>query len=304
MTNPLKEKAVITDVHIRHWTGRKLDRRITDEVNQQHNAEADAGRYNKLLIPREAFSEVFSIITAARTKHAVMTMPWSDKGWRLLPLTLYSDFASEFRKFRIEFDEAADRFTKTYPNYVGAAKKRLNGMFNEDDYPAHSRVRTMFSFNWQVIPCPDAGDFRTDISKEQLEDMRNNLQENMQSAFVNATQEPIRRIINVVEKMAAKLKEYKPAAVKTVKDGADKKKIKVRAENTFRDSLVTNIQELLPLLEAFNLNDDKKLKALVERTQKELCYHEADVLREDKDVRAQVQKSAEEILKQASALMA
>lgn len=292
MTHPLSTKAVVADVTIRRWTGRKLDRQITDEVNQQHNAEADAGRYNKLLIPKEAFAEIHSITSAARHKHILMTMPWSDAGFRILPTALYNEFANTFRQFKADFNAAADKFNKNYPHYKNAAKKRLNGMYKEDDYPDPSRVRGMFSFHTSIRPCPDVDDFRVSLSKEHEADIKANMAAEMEEALKEALREPIRRVIDVVDKMALKLKAYKPA---TETD---------RAENTFRDSLVTNIQEILPLLEAFNLTGDKKLTALTKRVEKELCANEADVLREDEDVRAKVAKAAEDILKQANALMA
>lgn len=290
--NLLSQKAVVTDVHIRHWTGRKLDHRITDETNERHKAEADAGRYNKLLISANAFTELYQLASGSRRKHFLMTMPWSDAGFRILPTAMYDEFANTFRQLRDDYNVAADKFDKAYPNYVGAAKKRLGSMFNPDDYPDPSRVRAMFSFKVSVRPCPDVADFRVSLADEHAEDIRANLKAEMEAVLEDAMKEPIRRIITVVDKMATKLKDYKP------------KTEAKRAENTFRDSLVDNIRELLPLLGAFNLTGDKAITALTARVEKELCKNDADTLREDEKVRKLVAKSAEDILKQANALMA
>lgn len=292
MPNVLSTKAILANVTVRCWTGRKLDRIITDEVNQQHNAEADAGRYNKLLISKTAFAEVYSIERTARVTHHVMTLPWLDEGTRILPSVMYAEFANRFGTFRSDFNDAADRFNKNYPLYVKGAKKRLNGMFREKDYPDPSRVRGMFQFTVGIRPCPDVGDFRVSLAKEQMDDVRSALETDMQSALDQAMKEPVRRMIAVVEKMATKLKGYKPP---TDED---------RAEGTFRDTLVTNISDLIPLLGAFNLTGDKDITALIKRAEKELCAVEAVDLREDDAVRSKVQKAAEDILKQAQALMA
>lgn len=289
--NLLAQKAVLADVTIHHWTGRKLDKEITDETNKRHNAQEDAGRYNKLLISQEAFNEVYSINNAARTKHRLMTMPWSDAGLRILPATMYDEFAKTFRNYRNDFDTAADSFARNYPNYVNAAKKRLNGMFKADDYPHPNRVRGMFSFHVSVRPVPDMEDFRVSVAQEHAEDMRNNLRADMEAALNDVMKEPVRRIIERVGHMATKLKQYKPKA------GAK------RAENTFRDSLVNNVRELMPLLNAFNLTGDKSLGELIKRVEKELTVVDAEVLREDTDTRKAVAKAAEAILKDAQALM-
>jgi hypothetical protein len=291
-TNILSQKAVIADVVIRRWTGRKLDRQVTDEVNSERNAEADAGRYNKLLISKDAFREVHRLTSTARQRHYHYTLPWSDAGFRILPTAKFDEFANEFRTLRGEFEAAAVIFDKKYPDYVAGAKKRLGKMFNADDYPANARIRTMFSFKVSIRPCPDANDFRVSLGKEQLQDIKSGLEQEMQAALQEAMREPVRRIIDVVEKMAGKLKAYKPA---TDTD---------RAENTFRDSLVDNVRELVPLLSAFNLTGDKDLAKIATRMDKELCKSDADVLREDEATRKKVAKAAEEILKQANALMA
>ena len=292
MANLLSQKAVIADVVIRRWTGRKLDREVTEETNSSHKAEADAGRFNKLLISKAAFQEVHRLTSAARQKHYVMTLPWSDAGYRILPTAMYDDFANSFRELKQEFNKAADTFARQYPSYVSGAEKRLGRMFKPEDYPDHAKVRGMFSFNVSIRPCPDADDFRVTLGKEQMEDVKSALQADMEAALKEAMLEPVRRVVDVVGKMAIKLKDYKPAT-----DTG-------RAENTFRDSLVENVRELLPLLDAFNLTGDKNITKIAQRMEKELCKNDADTLREDDDVRKKVQKAADDILKQANALMA
>ena len=57
LTTPLSRKAVLVSVNISQWTARKLDREVTDEVNASHGAQKDAGRYNKLLLEKEALAD-------------------------------------------------------------------------------------------------------------------------------------------------------------------------------------------------------------------------------------------------------
>lgn len=292
MTNPLSSKAVVADVVIRQWTGRKLDRKVTDEVNEERHAVADAGRYNKLLLPKEAFSEIHQLAGLARHKHLTMTMPWSDSGFRILPTEMYDDFANTFRTIKSDFNAAADAFAGSFPRWKAVRKKQLNGMFREEDYPSEDHVRGMFAIKVSIRPCPDVDDFRVKLAKEQVADIRSELEKEVQEALNTALLEPVRRVVTVVERMTERLKAYKPRTEKS------------RAQNTFRDSLVTNIEELLPLLSAFNLTGDKTLEALITRVKTELCANTADTLREDPRVRKRVAAAAEDILKQANALMA
>jgi hypothetical protein len=293
-TNALATKAVLANVTIRRWTGRRLDRKITDEVNKANDADEDAGRYNKLLLPKKAFAELNQVVRAARTRHYVMTLPWQDEGSRILPSELYPEFAKDFQKFRQEFNAAADGFAKAYPNFLGAQKKRLGKMWKAEDYPDPSKVRRMFDFDVYVLPCPTSNDFRVKLGKEHEADIRSDLEDRMKKALAEAMKDPVQRITEVVGKLSERLKKYKPG---------DKEK-GVKTEGTFRDSLVDNIKELAAILPAFNLTGDARLTKLTEAITKELCASDAEKLRDDENVRKKVAKSADAILKQAESLLA
>lgn len=295
MPNVLSQKAVLASVVLRGWTGRKLDRQVTIETNERYEAAADAARVNKLLISKKAFAEIHGVSNHARQVHYELTQPWLNNGARILPAALLDKFTHEFRDLRHKHEDALDAFIRDYPNEVRLARHsdtakngRLGRMFKSEDYPDVKQLRQLFVFQVIISPCPDVEDFRVTMAKEQLEDF----QIQMKQALEDAMKEPFKRVSQVVGRMAERLKNYKPA---TEED---------RAENTFRDSLVGNVRELVELLPAFNLTGDKTLSGMIARMEKELTKHEADVLREDEDIRKKVAKSAEAILKQAEALMA
>lgn len=291
MTNPLASKAILASVTVHHWTGRRFDRQLSEEVNHQHGAEDEVVRTNKLLVPSHAFDDVYAAVRAGRRTHMEMTAPWLDSGQRVLPNILIDKFSSRVRDIRREFNEAADKFAKDYPEHLKNAPKRMGTAFKIEDYPDPKRVRSMFSFDvglYNLTELP-TGDVRLEIPKDFLKDSETQVKD----AIENAMKEPVRRVITVVGKMAQKLKEYKPA----------NKEKGLKAENTFRDSLVSNIKDLLDYLPAFNLTGDKALEGMINRMEKELCVVDADVLREDNLVRKKVAKAADDILKQAEAMM-
>lgn len=141
MTNPqsvssvLASRAMIVSLSISQWSGRRLDRQITDEVNQNHGAAADAGRYNKLLLPKEALADIVSIVGETRSDFLKRTLPWMDNGSRIMASDAYLQHMSWVRGQVAKFDRAVDKFLSDYPQYVADARVRLNGMFKDDDYP-------------------------------------------------------------------------------------------------------------------------------------------------------------------------
>lgn len=292
IASPLSRKATLVSVNISQWTARKLDRKVTDEVNKQHNASQDAGRYNKLLIETKHLADLTKIVSNARSAHHKYTKPWADEGPRILPNTLFSKFANEFRDLKRQFDAAADAFCKGYPDFVAERKRALNGMFNEDDYPSVNDIRSKFVLKYDVMPFPEASDWRADLDPEIVEEIRGEIADSTTSAVDRAMLDTKQQIVEVVGHMAKKLGDF---GVK--QDGAKK-------ANWFADSLVGNVRELADLLDAFNLTDDADLKKVTAKIRRDLCKTEPQVLRDDANERAIVKKSAEAILADVSKFMA
>jgi hypothetical protein len=50
----LCSRAMLCLLSISMWSARKYDREASEEIAQRHGAQPDAGRYNKVLLPKEA----------------------------------------------------------------------------------------------------------------------------------------------------------------------------------------------------------------------------------------------------------
>lgn len=286
ITTPLSRKATLVSVNISQWSARKLDRKITDEVNEAHRADKDAGRYNKLLIRKEHLAELTSLVSEARSLHYKMTQPWSDEGLRILPNMLYAKFSDEFRVLKRKFNDAADHFARNYPDYVAERKASLNGMFNDADYPAAEEIRSKFNLDFNMMQLPDVSDFRADLDEDTIDEIKAQMEATTAGIAEKAMKHTVAQILDKVGRMAERLKAYEPG----------------ERHGVFRDSLVENIRELADLLPAFNLTNDPQLTAITERIKAELCVEDAADLREHDDVRASVQKSADEIVAAVSGL--
>jgi len=62
----LSSRAMLCSLSISMWSARKHDPDASQEIAQRHGAQADAGRYHKVLLPKEALAEVQKIVSDAR----------------------------------------------------------------------------------------------------------------------------------------------------------------------------------------------------------------------------------------------
>jgi hypothetical protein len=299
--SPLSRKATLVTLVVSQWSGRKFDRKITKETNQRyHTAEDEALRTNKLVVPAEYLKRVVAANSALRTAHLTMTLPWKDKGPRVLANATYNKYTSTMRELVREMEDAADEFARVYPKLVAEAPARMNGAYSAADYPTVDRIRSKFSVTIEFDTMPDEADFRCDLDPEIEADIRAEIEATSASTEARLQASTVERITEVVGKMATSLGEYGQEI-----DGAKaNKKTGTKRTRSFKDTLVGNVRELADLLPAFNLAGDPALTAITDRITRELCAEEAEALRENDAARATVQKSAESILEDVSKFLA
>lgn len=290
MKADISTKAMLVSLEICTWTARKADKEVSDKVADENEASRDAGRYWKALVAKDAISKIRTIAGAARNTHYEFTLPWAQDGARILPATMYWKYEETMRGFRDQFEEAVREFLTNYEQYVQAARFRLKKLFKEGDYPSSREIASKFSFQRIITPLPDASDFRVDLSKGEVDRIKKEIEGRMQDTLQDAVRDVWDRLHRTLAHIADRLDAYK------VEDG------KVR--NPFRDSLVTNLNELVDLLPKLNLTGDAKLSELTKQVSEKLTGFEAQDLRDDEKLRRQVARDTKSILDNMAGYMA
>lgn len=267
-TPDITERAMLVRFSVSMWTARKHDRRGDAAVESAYKAY-NAGRYNKMLVAEDAVKAVAAVANAARAYHYANTLPWSDQGDRLLPLANFQAYSVSMREHHTGFDGAVSVFVSSYNDLVDDARRRLNGLFTESDYPRDIRAR--FGWTVDILPVPTGADFRVNLQTEELGAIRSQIEERTQAAVATAQADLYRRLAEAVGHMADKL-------------GDDKA--------IFRDSLVVNLQELVELLPRLNLADDPQLEAIRQEVAAKLCRYEPQTLRESAAARTETARNA------------
>lgn len=276
-------RALLASLTVSTWTARKYDRGITAKVNADHHASADAGRYNKMLLPGDAkaYKDLISLANSIRVAHYGHTLAWSDEGWRLLPTANYMQYTQWFRERSRAFDDALDTFESMYPTLRANAQAKLNGMFDANDYPSTADVRKRFAIGVQYAPVPAIGDIRVELASDQVIAIEESIAARVESATRIAMQDAWTRLHDCVSHIAERLSD--PEAI-------------------FRDSLINNAREVCDSLKRFNITDDPDLEAMRVRVERELAAFSPDMLRVNKGARQSAANKAMEIFDQMNGL--
>lgn len=285
----IHQSSMLVDLNISVWTGRKLDKRVSDEIDQAKNTRTRAGNYNKhLLAGSEKLDAVQKIAGAIRTWHYEQTLPWSDGGSRLLPMKNFFDYKASLNSFRSQFEQAVEDLLVAYPELVSAAAFQLGSLFDRGDYPGAGELLSKFKFKYSFSPVPEVGDFRIETGEEVKRELQEQYKTMFNEKLNDAMQDIWDRLHETLRHMSTKLSDSPNP--RTLKDGTE-----VRAQ-IFRDSLINNAVELCGLLSKLNVTDDPKLEQARQDVERVLCGLTPQDVRESDNVRADVKSEVDRIL--------
>ena len=282
----LASSAMLTELNISVWTGRKKDRRESKEVANQNYADLGVVSVNKMLL---GDCDKLKAINELRGKirnhiHYPMTMPWSDSGLRLLPTSVYFDYNQQMGEAINAFDALVDEFIDDYDFAVSRAQAKLGNLFVRDDYPTSEQIRSKFGVSVNYTPLPDAGDFRVDIGNEASTQLKAEYDKFYSDQLSKAMGDVWKRMHTALTNMSDKLT-----------DSNGKKQV-------FRDTLVSNALSMVDLLTTCNVTGDSQMEAMRQRLESTLRGVTPEGLRDDEFLRAETKSKVDDILKSLPSL--
>lgn len=284
VVSKLSGSALIVNLSLSVWTGRKLDKRVSEAVDQQNSTRTRAGNYHKnLLAGSGKLEEITKVANAVRTWHYTVTQPWGDNGDRVLNMATFIDYKSRLTEYEQQFTTSVNAFLNEYDTLVSSAAFQLGDLFNREDYPLREQVVSKFGFRYAFTPLPTAGDFRVDIGEEGLREMKQHYEDVLSTRVTDAMQDAWDRLHDVLGRLSERLTNDVGA------DGQPKRKI-------FRDSLVENAIEVCGLLRHFNITGDVRMEAMRMELEETMRGIDASVLRESDLTREQTKQKVDAML--------
>ena len=281
----LNRDAMLVGLRITAWSGRLYDREASDHVAVHHDASASAGRYNKRLLPKAAFAALTATMSEARTRHYANSLPWDDKGSRLLTVANYEHYTELMEGLRERVVRQRARFIEDYDDYVDQARLDLGKLFRIEDYPSKEALQDKFSISYRITPVPDADHFIAKLASDDTDRVKRDIERHIEEQLHDAVGDLYRRLAEAVERVSERLNE----------DENGKPLV-------FRDTMISNIRDLVAVVPRLNIFGDQRLARLCEQVKDRIAGVEPDSLRPsrtfDPVARDQVKRDADALMEQ------
>jgi hypothetical protein len=276
----ISSSSMLVEMNISVWTAAITDRNATAKVTDEANATADAGKFKKNLMAGTTLrKEIADYAALCRTWHNGRTLPWSDKGVRLLPTSMFLDYKQEVNSRRAYFESKVATFVAEYPQLVNAAQLNLGDLSNGADYPTAEEIASKFAFRLVFSPVPEAGDFRLTANDVDMEELKAQYASAYETRIGDAMKTTWDKLHNTLLIMSDKL---------TAPEGEQTKQ--------FRSTFISNIEDMCSLLTHLNITKDPQLELARCDLQRAISNVGIEDIRADEGARTDLKAQVDAVL--------
>ena len=276
----ISSSAMLVELNISIWTARKLDKKVSNDVDISNSTMTKAGNYHKNLLAGDtSLAEIGKLAGLIRNYHMSITSPWSDSGQRLLTTAYFLTYKQEMARLEKEYWNLVNQFIPAYSTKISAAAFQLGNLFNREEYPDVDKVRDKFGISIRYTPVPESGDFRVDIGNEGMEELKTQYEEQYTANIAKVTQDAWDRLYKVLTQLSFGLR--------TNEDGTKGK---------IFESVLDNASDLCEILQHLNVSGDTQLEAMRATLQSSLYGVEVEGIKKSDYTRGILKQQVDSLL--------
>lgn len=272
--------AMLVELNISIWTARKLDKKVSNDVDISNSTMTKAGNYHKnLLAGDDSLAAIGKLASLIRNYHVAITSPWSDSGQRLLTTAYFLTYKQEMARLEKEYWNLVNQFIPAYSTKISAAAFQLGTLFNREEYPDVDKVRDKFGISIRYTPVPESGDFRVDIGNEGMAELKAQYEEMYTANIAKVTQDAWDRLYKVLTQLSFGLR--------TNEDGTKGK---------IYESVLDNASDLCEILQHLNVSGDTQLEDMRTTLQNSLYGVEVEGIKKSDYTRGILKQQVDSML--------
>ena len=153
----------------------KLDTQASYNYNTEK--ETDIKIYKDLFKGNRLVNALNNTYADAYMHHIHHTLPWLDRGFRMIDNTQYLNYMKAMGDYKNDIDKTLKEIEPVYDNMVAADLGRLKKLGNPIDYPTFAD----YARGWQLVvefrPVPQSGDYRVAVAQEIADGLEQQLQD-------------------------------------------------------------------------------------------------------------------------------
>lgn len=205
----LSDKVVLVKLTQRRAPLTKRDKALTNQLQTQYNDNSLTAIYKLFRDANSPINKLMKKHNEVYAYHKHNTIPHIDAGPRMLPSTLYFEYAQEMKQRIAVVEKMADQCFQDYDQIVQDDITFRNSGFasgraNRDEYPTAEQFRNAVGSDLRFTPMPDKRHFLFDLSEEDLAEF-----DRAEAELASmAREDTINRMLKPLSDLTRRLGEY------------------------------------------------------------------------------------------------
>ena len=260
LSDALQNACMIVTVNTSALGLTRLDKRASAESDDAHNAVRGAARVIVSRLPgvESDHRDLIAVQNDTRAFTYGCTAPWGVKtsdGRRIMANNMFEKWIGGFAARHEIFMRKREVMLAKAPDMIAEAE-RNRGQFDVRP-PTLDELRNAYDMSYTLEPIADASCFgpmgqQVDVFLKQQYDI------NVAASFRAGQVDRVEAARPLVERVVERMKAFQERET-LIADGKDPGR-----EGVFRDTLVSNVQEMCGLLDSLNVTADAGLHAIVQ----------------------------------------
>jgi hypothetical protein len=276
----IQNSAVLTRLSMTRFNDEKQLPSIPSGVLRDHYKLEQGSKINQtfhLFGENQMYDDIYSAMNSLRSAHYKLTLKY-DVSVHLLPSTLINEYIEVMEKGEEKVKLTLEGFRSVYDEVVSDSQIKLGELlpYVKHLYVPKDECMRQFSLSYKIDPIPDHNHFDRILGHKELADKLIKKTEDRMNERINvAVKELFIRLKKPVVRMSERL---------------------ANEESKFRDTLVSNIREIIDLFPKLNLTGDEGLSHIAETMKRDLYDVSPDRLREDINLREDTKAKVDNII--------
>lgn len=194
--------------------------------------------------------QLLAEVSAVYHYHKLNTIPYIDRGPRLLPVENFENYRDNMRRLMNDVENKLRAIMPHYYTHVDADIVQRNGTTgsraSRADYPTAEEFESAIKLKFEFAPLPDYAHSLFDIAEEERVNLETVHKQAISDLF-DRLREPLDKLVKTLN--TPNTKEVDPITGKEVRRGI------------FRDTTVTNVVDAVQNVKALAMGDEKLIAA-------------------------------------------
>lgn len=276
----ISETHMLAEMNLKLPSGTTRSKKLEKEAEQAHGV-TDANRVRAVVdvYNTDYLKAVRKIHAGLRNMFAAMTLPWSERGQRLIANVQMKILKAEVDKAKIEASAAWKKFEDDLDRHKARDKQVLGTLFDESLYPSKDELAGRHSIDVVFAAVPDAEhDVRSGWDQDTVDQYQKQVVTKEKARTEKALKVLGKRAHDTISRVADRMAAY---------DGTK--------TGSYNDSLIPNAKDIIGLCKLFNLNNDPEMSKMFDEMSAAIENVTTNDTRENEATREHVGKVANKL---------